>query len=157
VRDDGDQADKIDDTNEPIPVTKDQIRFVTHDPQPVVPPRELNAWERTIVDRLLSAPFPGRQAALGQAATLRVDAECPRCPSVWFRTEAAPDELILSGGERYWGIAPCEFHGRDLDGVPYQILLHIEDGLLAWIDAFRFGPEPFLQRPDLATADVVCA
>jgi hypothetical protein len=133
-----------------------EIRFTSHDPRPVIPARSLNDWERALIGRILSMHVEGQEAALAQASSARVEAECSHCPSVWLRVNDAESNLIGEGGEPFQGVAPCEIHGRDADGMPFQILLHIDHGVLTEVDAFRGDGQSFLRLPDPEASELVC-
>lgn len=121
------------------------------------PLRELNDWERAVLDRLLSIPFPGHEAGLDQLPKLRVDIACSHCPSVWLVKDAPETRPILgSDGKPLQGILPCELEGHDVDGMYMSVLVHVRNGSLRGIDAFRGDLKPFWEIPGPARLDVVC-
>lgn len=57
------------------------LGFLDHASLPTVP-RPLSQWERSVLERILSADFSGAQAWEAQVAGLTVVAKCPDCPTV---------------------------------------------------------------------------
>jgi len=139
--------------------SKQRVEFMwdKHMNYAIDPPRELNDWERAVLDRLLSVPFPGHEAGVTQLPELRVDIACSHCPSVWFVKDVpATRPVVGPDGKPLVGILPCELEGHDVDGMYMSVLVHVRNGFLRGIDAFRGDLKPFWEIPDPARLDIVC-
>lgn len=145
--DPGDKTNR--DAREPF-----EVRFTRHTFH-TIEPRPLSAWERDTIERILANSFHGRGAAIRQLKTVCVETECSHCPTIWLQVQD-PQDRVARNGQPWQGIAPCELHGFDIDGMPYQILLHIDEGVITELDAFRGDGGRFLALPDPAVAALVC-
>ena len=61
-------------------------------------PRPLSDRERSVLDALLAADFPGVEALRDQAASLRVVGRCDcGCPTIYFSTAPSRHQLVAEG------------------------------------------------------------
>jgi hypothetical protein len=99
----------------------------------VVPPRQLNSWERGVLCVLLSRPFPGSHELRLQLPAVRVSEEyVGRDPSVVLTLDrtAGPTAPVRRR-------IPVEAEGRDEDGRTIHVLLHVLDGYLWELELYR--------------------
>ncbi len=129
----------------------------SHEMRDVIPPRLLNEWERTVIERVLSRPFRGRDEIYDCVNAARVSVDCEHCPSVWLQYEGTPISggVLLEEGHMLLDIAPFELHGRDVDGMPITILLRVGNGRIYEVEAFRADLERFASLPDPHTLDIL--
>lgn len=118
-----------------------EVRFATdsHDIVDVDPPRTLSPWERAIL-RLLLPSFP---SVKNDMDTVRVEAECRHCPSVWFVAEG-PGAVYV--GQEYG--ASAILRGSDTDGMFVEVLLLPGEGVLDHLEAWRGDLGNFLGLPE---------
>lgn len=103
--------------------------------------RALEPRERAVLDRLLSADFPGRDGLAAQVLTAlvrRIDDE----GSLRFRVEGSPaavaDRVPVEG--RYW-------EGKDPFGPGVSLLLHVVGGLLHELEVLKDDGTPIRVGP----------
>src|SRR5437868_1942648 len=99
----------------------------------LIPPRNLNNWERRMLETLVSLPFPAAEALWLQLDHSKVSEEYPEGdPTVIFVVdrEAVPAAMV----ERR---VPVEAEGTDDDGMPILVLLHVIDGYVWELELFR--------------------
>lgn len=135
-----------------MPEEKDPLRITfgseKHHMEELLCPRPLSGWEETIIDRIVGCATGERNALHSQLRTASVVGECRHCPTVWLKVDAASSQPLRSArGELRFGIASCESEGRDLDGMPISILLHLNGGLVSELEVFRGDSEPLLAMP----------
>jgi hypothetical protein len=105
--------------------------------------RPLREEETAILDRLLESPFPGRdelreQVPLATAAHI----ECTDdCGSLEFNVAAKAPRANV---DKHPAV---EAVGHDADGVPYEVLLHVRDGLLHELEFWKGDGSEFVRRP----------
>ena len=106
--------------------------------------RELTPNERGILDLLLTRPFPGREALLEQAKTVRTSGLSCTCGCPSFSLQ--PDRSLPSAevADRM----PSDAHGTDPGGNQIGVLLWIEDGYLFDVEVFSYGGPEFAGLPD---------
>ncbi len=129
-----------------LPVT---VRFRETRWYQVIPPRSLTEWEYSVLDLLLSRPFPGSADLRKQAETVRVSAACGCCLSLMF---TGADEVPRQPSNAHHGhvnmAMVAELDGLDQDGVPFWALLFVHDGFLAELEIQRADGAPFVKAPD---------
>lgn len=114
------------------------------------PPRQLDPWERHVLETLLAVPFPGSEELRAQLDSVRVAEEYGEAdPSVIF-TVARPAVLLASVKRRI----PVEAEGRDADGATIQVLLHVVDGYLWELEVYRPDGEPLQCAPDALMLEI---
>lgn len=128
----------------------------SHDIREFEDPRPLKDWEIDVLDRVLRIPFEGRDNALLQVRSARVEAECLHCPTVWLTVDTLSSEVITKGGRPLVGILPCELEGRDADGMPISILIHVREGYVYELEVFRVDGNPLLALPHARTLRTIC-
>ena len=111
---------------------------------------EPTEYERTLIDRLLAAPFEGRNEIAEQARNIQVR---------WIAGAGAP-ALVIRPMEAAQPAnvstrVPVDAIGRDLDGHEIFLLLHIVDGHISEIEVYRGDGAPVQQMPDPATLHVM--
>jgi hypothetical protein len=96
-------------------------------------PRPLNREESALLDFLLTDDSPRVECLSKQKPQVRVSAECRDCRTIELTVAAAdvPERHVTTG-------VVSEALGRDEDGEPIQVLLHVRDGFLAEIEVFRY-------------------
>lgn len=110
----------------------------------LVPPRDLNDWERRLLHSLTSLSFPGSIELRQQIPWVSVAEEYPPGdPSVIFvvNRDASPPAQVE-------GRIPVEAEGKDDDGMPILILLHVIDGYLWELELFRGDSGSVLRLPE---------
>jgi hypothetical protein len=95
-------------------------------------PRQLSAREREVLDRLLAANFPDREAFAAQLNAIEVVTGCPDCPcpSIALRVDpsravAAPHDPQIAGHRRL----PVEASAPGCD-----VILFHDKGWLAYLE-----------------------
>ena len=111
-------------------------------------PRPLRPPERSVLNLILSAEFPGVEALRVQAATAIAVRECScGCPSVELEVaDTAPAAVGLSGR-----VLP--FEGRveqPGDELHDDIIVFTDDGKLSYLEYVWHGDEPPAAWPPLA-------
>lgn len=119
-------------------------------------PRPLNEWERGVLRQVLSRPFLDREIVEAQATRAQVAVVCRDCPTVGLTVDGDVPLLECARGRPYRGILPCELAGADVDGMPFQILVHVSDGRLAELEIYRGDGEHLLALPNPARLGVIC-
>ena len=108
--------------------------------------RELTAWERQILDRLVQANFPGRDEVAEQMKNCLVRTlDEHGCLEFDIRTDLKVP--IVRG-------IPVEAEGRDDDGVQICVLLHVVDGKVKELEIFKVDGSPMLRMPKASELDV---
>jgi hypothetical protein len=103
---------------------------------------------------MLDVSFQGRDELLAQLPHVRVSAECgcgnDGCP-VRILWVPVVEGVIPAPVERQ---VPVTAQGRDLDGMFIEVLVHVVNGLLDELEAWRGDLGPFLQFPDPEIAEL---
>jgi hypothetical protein len=104
-------------------------------------PRELDAWEASILDRLCvesGVPVPD----------VLVHVECSHCPSVVL-ADIGP--TMTTDGYLHQ-VLPMELVGDDLDGMTLHFMLRVlSNGSPSWLEAYRDDGQPFQSRPSASS------
>jgi hypothetical protein len=104
--------------------------------------REPNAYERAILDRLLSLNFPGRAQIAAQLENVRVKAiDEHGCLNF---------EGTLPGGMR----PVVDGYAVDLDGVPIEVILFARDGVAIELEFVKADGSAIVEVPDPELLDV---
>jgi hypothetical protein len=119
-----------------------------HQITPIRPPRGLTPEERRLLGYLLSVPFAGSHELLGQIPHLRVSAACSACPTIELVTEDDVPRALVSRR------IPVEARGRDVDGVPIQVLLHVLNGTASEIEVCRVDGQEIRTMPETASLEL---
>jgi len=105
--------------------------------------RPLDHEEIAILNRLLELPFPGRDELRGQLKMASVnEIECTdACGSLEFKvpSNARKAEVVNHPA--------VEAVGHDADGVPYEALLHVVEGVLHELEFWKGDGSDFVRRP----------
>ncbi len=135
------------------PVT---IRFRETRWYQVIPPRPLTEWEYSVLDLLLSQPFPSSADVRKQVETVRVSAVCECCLSIVL-TDA--DGIPRQPSNIHHGhidmAMVANFDGVDQDGMPFWALLFVQDGLLAELEIQRADGMPFMEAPNFGRYELI--
>ncbi len=116
-----------------------------HQIAPIRPPRGLTPEERRLLGHLLSVPFAGSHELLAQIPHLLVSAACSTCPTIELVTgDHVPRAPVLRR-------IPVEARGRDVDGVPIYVLLHVLDGTASEIEVYRVDGQEIRTMPEAAS------
>lgn len=94
--------------------------------------RELTETERGILDLLLTRDFPGRDALMVQAKTVRTFGRSCICGCPTFALDAdtgVPPAEVLTR-------MPSDAHGSDPNGHLVGVLLFVEEGYLSEIEIY---------------------
>ena len=98
--------------------------------------RRLTSWERRLILRLLSSPFPGRDALLTQVENA---VGCPlhedgtpldEDGSLYLKTSSPVKASVRAR-------VPTEGEAPDADGVAIHYLLHVVDGRIDQLEIFK--------------------
>jgi hypothetical protein len=107
--------------------------------------RELTPTERGILDLLLTRSFPGRDALLSQATTVRTTGLSCTCGCPSFSLK--PDQTLPHA--EVTDRMPSGAHGTDPGGNEIGVLLFVEDGYLFDVEVFSYEePSAFAGLPD---------
>lgn len=101
------------------------------------PPTEA---EKGLIDALLAAEFPGKEALRMQVATALVKT----------LDEDGGLEISPPQGSPLAPVVrriPVEAEADDVDGVPIHLLLHVVDGLARELELFREDGKPVQRQP----------
>lgn len=94
-----------------------------------MPSTQLNERERTALDYLISAEFPGAVELRAQARGLRVRERKGATLTVFERNASAPRADVRA-------VVPVEAHTRD--ERPWQLLLFVKEGFLDSLELVTF-------------------
>lgn len=131
-------------------VQRVEVTFGTrsHVTRDVNPPRELDKWERSALDRLVSKPFDGRDQIRRQLESVRVTNICLHCPTVRLQCVRDPaDKAVGKDNTPLCGIVPFELHGVDADGMPIAVLVHVAQGFVTELEVYRGDSGLFIALP----------
>ncbi len=106
--------------------------------------RELTARERGVLDLLLTRPFPGREALLEQAKTVRTSGlSCTcGCPSFSLKPDLSlPAAKVIDR-------VPSDAHGSDPGGSEVGVLLFADDGYLSGVEIHDWDGSGYAGLPD---------
>ena len=103
--------------------------------------RDLKPQERELLDFLLGADFPGRDALRSQLAAAKVD-ELDKCPCLKFHVDEAVPAVVKHR-------IPIEASAKDADGVDIQVLLHVVDGRANELEFVKGDGSTIRQLPSL--------
>jgi hypothetical protein len=106
----------------------------------VNPPRSLTPIEQDLVRFLLMKPFPRNAELQRNVPALVVLAECADCPTIEFMAQP----MIPTTSEPR---IPTEAEGVDVDGEPFEVLLHVIDGKIAELEFVRYDGLPVKELP----------
>ena len=127
-----------------------EVRFAETRWDPINPPRSLTKWERSVLNSLLSRPFPSSEVLRRQAETVRVSAECKCCLSIVLTDADGPPRRPSNAHHGHVDMAMvAELSGNDEQGVPFWVLLFVHDGRLAEIEIQRADGKPFVKTPNI--------
>jgi hypothetical protein len=103
--------------------------------------RELNDYERKLLDRLLEIPFPGSGEVREQVGTAKVH-QIDEYGSLAFTvTQTVPAHTVQS--------VPVEAEYFDTDGIPVWVLLHVWSGVVRELEICRADGSPLQSRADI--------
>lgn len=128
-----------------------------HHMEELLRPRPLTRWEEAVIERIVDCTTTDREALRGQLRTVAVVGECRHCPTAWLNVDRAYSQALRSAsGEPRFGTVNCELEGKDLDGMPISILLHLNRGFVSELDVFRGDSEPLLAVPQPEALEIIC-
>jgi hypothetical protein len=108
-----------------------------------IPPRQLSDREREVLEHLLSAEFPGRDALRQQLDVVTVVGTCAcGCATVDLsvdRSRAPAAELECS--------PPVQALVERGPGVPGELILHCADGYLTELEVVHYDGPPLSELP----------
>jgi hypothetical protein len=105
------------------------------------PPRDLKPDEIAVLRLLLSRPFVGHDELEMQLASVRVTEELGA--GEILNLVVVPDVHQARQTER----VPSTAWGKDADGEPIEVLLHVIDGYIAELEFVRYAPGPVISPP----------
>jgi hypothetical protein len=120
------------------------------------PPRPLTRWERDVLNRLLSLPFPGHHRVLEQVRAALVREDSTRNPSVILTIPRHIAPVLDEAGQLEMGVIPVELAGKDADGMEIGVVLGWRAGYIDFLDVHRYDGEPFLRLPDPGQLEIRC-
>jgi len=94
-------------------------------------PHELDAWERSVLTRLLAYEFPGCDGLASQLAGLTVARRWVPSGSLDLQVARGADPAKVRRR------VPVEGEAIDADGIPIHFLVHVADGLLRRLEIFK--------------------
>lgn len=98
--------------------------------------RALTSWEKRLIQRLLSSPFPGRDALVAQVEDVVVSpmhedgTPLDENGSLYLRT-SSPERASVKAR------VPTEGEARDTDGIMIHYLLHVVEGRIDQLEIFK--------------------
>ena len=98
--------------------------------------RALTSWEKRLLLRLLSSPFPGRDTLIAQvkeavASPMHEDGTpLDQNGSLYLNTSVPESASVIAR-------VPAEGEARDIDGVLIHYLLHVDRGRIFMLETFR--------------------
>ena len=102
--------------------------------------REMNIWERQLVDKLLETPFPGSHDL---AIQLRDSLVCS------IDENGSVDFLISTNKKvSVHNPIPVEAEAEDSDGITIHLLLHVIDGIARGIEVYKEDSSDVIKFPD---------
>ena len=102
--------------------------------------RDLTTVERSILDRLLQDPFPGRDEISNQLNTCKVK-PIDENGSLKFEVTAGKKASVKNR-------IPTEGEAKDRDGMPVFLLLHVVDGFVTELEIYRGDSAKVLGLPE---------
>jgi hypothetical protein len=115
--------------------------------------RNLTSSEKELMMFLLSRDFPGRQALLEQLQWLKVSRECAcGCPSIVFNVDKA--HAKPANVNRRIPIEASCISGND--GSEAHFLLHVVDGWLDEMEAYRDDGQTVTELPTVSNLRLLC-
>jgi hypothetical protein len=117
-----------------------------HTLRTIDPPRELDAWERRVIERIVS--WPETDAILHRAVEgIRVRAECTQCAAVYLTGEGT-ETLRGPDGEPSYAVFPGELWLGE-GGACVHVLIHIAEGRVDELQVYRDDGAPEPDRPNV--------
>ncbi|HEY9825277.1 MAG TPA: hypothetical protein V6D19_07505 [Stenomitos sp.] len=113
-----------------------------HEPLTINPPRSLTFQEEEILKLLLSVDFPGREALLIQAHSVRVSEECKDCRSIKLAVDRSSSNAAIVKRR-----IPIEAETQDVDNMKIHILLHVVQGYMDEIEIYREDLQKIIEVP----------
>lgn len=102
--------------------------------------REMNIWERRLVDKLLETPFPGSRDL---AIQLRDSLVCS------IDENGSVDFLVSTKKKvTVHNPIPVEAEAEDSDGITIHLLLHVIDGIARGIEVYKEDSSDVIKFPD---------
>ena len=102
--------------------------------------REMNIWERRLVDKLLEIPFPGSRDL---AIQLRDSLVCS------IDENGSVDFLVSTKKKvSVHNPIPVEAEAEDSDGITIHLLLHVIDGIARGIEVYKEDSSDVIKFPD---------
>ena|SRR5579872_6719851 len=114
------------------------------------PPRELTDREKTLLEFLLSSPFPGRDELLQQAEIVKARGTCLcGCPTIDLTVDprqAAP-AIVRSR-------VPVEANGFDTRGDAVLVMLFVDNGYMSMLEVVAVGQPDVAVFPEIGSLQV---
>lgn len=106
--------------------------------------RRVNDYERSVLDKMLSYPFSGKESIQQQleSAVVRTLETGDNYGSIEFRIQK--DAKDVNVDQR----VPIELEAYDKDGVPIAALLHVIDGKVDELEIYKADGSPILKSPE---------
>jgi hypothetical protein len=115
--------------------------------RPIIPPRALNAWERAMIERLMTDPLPHHDKIERQLSSARVTSEISSDPSVKIQVERDPDDRIPNIPNFFMYSALSYIEGYDVDGMRMWAILKAGDGYVEMLEIQRADGSAFARLP----------
>ena len=118
--------------------------------------RMLSNWERNLIRRLLSSPFPGRDELLNQvenvvASPMHEDGTLlDENGSLYLRSSSTVKASVKNR-------VPTEGEVIDVDGVIIHYLLHVVDGRIEQLEIFKEDLSKVSRQPNPEDINVIVA
>jgi hypothetical protein len=115
----------------------------------VLVPAPLDAWASAVLGKLLAPTYPGVEALRVQAASVE-GRNLDTGTGLMVYLYVAESNGIATVATR----VPVEGRALDLDGTEIQVLLHVMNGRLHMIEAYRIDSTPLSRLPVPASLQV---
>lgn len=115
--------------------------------KPVDPLRELSAWERAMIDRLLTNSFPYHDRIERQLASPFVTHEYDDDPSVILDVDTSPENRVPDIDDFIIGTLISRMEGYDSDGMHMFVMLKANDSFVYVLEVQRADGSVFSVLP----------
>ena len=102
--------------------------------------RPISEFERQVLERLLSAPFRGRDEVSSQIQNSQVEV-IDKEGSLKFSYEGSKKAIVDKR-------IPTEGEAPDTDGVPIYFLLHVVDGIINELEIYKADGTKIIAMPN---------
>jgi hypothetical protein len=118
--------------------------------------RALSSWEKGLIQRLLSSPFPGRDELLNQvekmvASPMHEDGTpLDENNSLYLKSSSPVKAFVRTR-------VPTEGEAIDIDGVTIHYLLHVVEGRIDQLEIFKDDLSKVSRQPEPEDIKIIIA